>query len=57
MNFLRVATSLDSFLKAHKTKKTKSFFPYDWFDLPQKISNNDLPPVTPFLAFCATISP
>ena len=29
MKFLGVATSLDSFLKAHKTSETKGFFPYD----------------------------
>ena len=28
MNFLDGATSLDSFLKAHKSKETKGFFPY-----------------------------
>ena len=29
MNFLGGATSLDSFLKAYKTKETKRFFPYE----------------------------
>ena len=29
MNFLGGATSLYSFLKAHKTKETKCFFPYE----------------------------
>ena len=29
MNFLGGATSLDSFLKAYKTKETKGFFPYE----------------------------
>ena len=32
VNFLGGATSLDSFLKAYKTKETKGFFRYEWFD-------------------------
>ena len=43
MNFPGGATSLDSFLKAHKTIETKSFFPYEWFDRPEKMSNKELP--------------
>ena len=31
MNFLEATISLDSFLKAYKTKETKGFFPYEWF--------------------------
>ena len=44
MNFLGGATSLDSFLKAYKTAETKSFFPYEWFDCPQKMNKSELPP-------------
>ena len=44
MNFLGGATSLDSFLKAYKTKETKGFFPYEWFDCPEKMNNKELPP-------------
>ena len=44
MNFLGGGTSLDSFLKAYKTKETKGFFPYEWFDCPEKMNNNELPP-------------
>ena len=44
MNFLGGATSLDSFLKAYKTSETKGFFPYEWFDCPQKMNNSELPP-------------
>ena len=44
MNFLGGATSLDSFLKAYKTKETKGFFPYEWFDCPEKMNNIELPP-------------
>ena len=43
-NFLGGATSLDSFLKAYRTKETKSFFPFEWFDCPEKMNNKELPP-------------
>ena len=39
MNFLGGATNLDSFLKAYKTSDTKGFFPYEWFDHPDKIES------------------
>ena len=42
MNLLGGATSLDSFLKAYKTSETKDFFPYEWFDCPQKMKNSEL---------------
>ena len=48
MNFLGGATSLDSFLKAYKTSETKGFFPYEWFDHPDKIQNTSLPPYDAF---------
>ena len=44
MNFLDEATSLDSFLKAYETSETKSFFPYEWFDCPQKMNTSELRP-------------
>ena len=50
MKFLGGATSLDSFLKAYKTAKTKGFFPYEWFDCPQKIKSSELPPYGAFSA-------
>ena len=50
MNFLGGATSLDSFLKAYKTKETKGFFLYEWFDCPEKMNNKELPPYESF--FC-----
>ena len=50
MNFLGGATSLDSFLKAYKTSETKGFFPYEWFDCPQKMSNSKLPPYNAFFS-------
>ena len=48
MNFLGGATSLDSFLKAYKTSETKGFFPYEWFDHPDKMQNTELPPYDAF---------
>ena len=50
MKFLGCATSLDSFLKAYRTKKTKGFFPYKWFDCPEKINNKELPPYDSFFS-------
>ena len=50
MNFLGGATSFDSFLKAYKTAKTKGFFPYEWFDCPQKMNNSELPPYDAFFS-------
>ena len=50
MNFLGGATSLDSFLEACKTSETKSFFPYEWFDCPQKMNNSELPPYHAFFS-------
>ena len=44
LNFLGGATSLDSFLKAYKTSETKEFFPYEWFDSPEKINATFFPP-------------
>ena len=44
MNFLGGATRLDSFLKAYQTPDTKRFFPYEWFDHPDKMQNTELPP-------------
>ena len=46
MNFLGGATSLDPFLKTHKTSETKAFFPYEGFDHDDKMQN--FPDLTPF---------
>ena len=48
MNILGRATSLDSFLKANKTSETKRFFPYEWFDHPDKMQNTEFPPYDAF---------
>ena len=57
MNFLGGATSLDSFLKAYKTKETKGFFPYEWFDCPKKMNNNELPPYDSFFSVLRNSNP
>ena len=50
MNFLGGATSLDSFLRAYNTKETNGFFPYDWFDYPEKMNTKELPPYDSFFS-------
>ena len=57
MYFLGGATSLDSFLKAHKTKETKGFFPYHKFDRPEKMNNKELPPYDSFFSILCNSSP
>ena len=43
MNSLGGAASLDSFLKAYKASEATRFFPYEWFDHPDKKQNTELP--------------
>ena len=57
MNFLGGATSLDSFLKAYKTSENKGFFPYDWFDCPQKMNNSELSPYDAFFSKLQNVKP
>ena len=57
MNFLGGATSLDSFLTAYKTKETKGFFPYEWFDCPEKMNNKELPPYDSFFSILRNNKP
>ena len=60
MNFLGGATSLDSFLKAYKTKETKGFFPYEWSNgsiVQRKGTTKNFCPMTLSLAFCAIATP
>ena len=57
MNFVGGATSLDSFLKAYKTKETKGFFPYEWFDCPEKINNKALLPYDSFFSIMRNNNP
>ena len=48
LKFLGGATSLDSFLKAYKMSETKGYFPYEWFDCPEKQNDTQLPPYESF---------
>ena len=57
MNFLGGATSLDSFLKAHKTAETKRFFPFEWLYCPQKMNNSELPPYDAFFSKLRNVNP
>ena len=50
MILLGGATSLEYFLKAYKTKETKGFFPYEWFDCPEKMNKKKLPPYDSFFS-------
>ena len=43
MKFLGGATTLDFFLKAYKASETKGYFPYEWFDTPNKLDEQQLP--------------
>ena len=43
MKFLGGATTLDSFLKAYKASEMKGYFPYEWFDTPNKLDEQQLP--------------
>ena len=57
MNFIGGASSLDSFLKAYKTEETEVFFPYEWFDNPEKINNKELPLYDSFFSKLRKINP
>ena len=48
MKFLGGATTLNSFLKTYRASETKSFFPYEWFDNPDKLDFHELPPYEAF---------
>ena len=43
MKFWGGATTLDSFLKAYKASELKGCFPYEWFDTPNKLDEQQLP--------------
>ena len=60
MNFLGGAKSHDSFLKAYKASETKGFFPYEWFDCPQKIKYSEyseLPAYDTFFSKLRNVNP
>ena len=50
MKFLGGATTLYSFFKAYKASETKGFFPYEWFDNPDKLDFPGLPPYEAFFS-------
>jgi hypothetical protein len=57
LNFLGGATSLDSFLRAYKTSETKGFFPYEWFDSPDKLDQTELPSYESFFSKLKNFNP
>ena len=57
MNVFGGATSLESFLRTYKTKQTKGFFPYEWFDCPEKMNNKQLPPFDSFFSILRNNNP
>ena len=48
MKFLVVATTFESFLEAYKDSEMKGYFPYEWFDTPNKLDEQQLPPYDDF---------
>jgi len=42
MNYLGPGTSYDKWIKAYGCKQTKSWFPYEWFDSPNKLDHTGL---------------
>ena len=50
LNFLGRAISVDFFLKAYKTWKTKRFFPYEKFNDPEKLNNTQVRPYETFFS-------
>ena len=57
MNFFGGATSLDSIVKAYKTSETIGFFPYEWFDHPDKMHNTKLLPYDAFYNIFRSCNP
>ena len=43
INYLLPGTSYDAWVKAYGCKQTKSWFPYEWFDSPDKLGYPGLP--------------
>ena len=43
INYLGPGTSYDKWIKAYGCKQTKSWFPYEWFDSPDKLAYQGLP--------------
>jgi len=43
MNYLAPGTSYDKWIKAYGCQQTKSWFPHEWFDSPDKLVYPGLP--------------
>ena len=56
-NFLDGATNLVSSLQGYKTKETKGFFPYEWFDCPLEMNNKELLPYDSFFSILRNSNP
>ena len=54
--FLRGATSLD-FFEGIQNFKRKVFFPYEWFDHPDKMQNTEFPPFDAFYSKFRSFTP
>ena len=50
MNFLGGSVSLDKFLKAYGMTEQKGYFPYEWFDDPDKLQVTHLPQLKSFFS-------
>ena len=48
MNLVGGGTNFESLMKSNKMSETKRFFPYEWFDHPDKMENTELPPFNAF---------
>ncbi|KAJ8306861.1 hypothetical protein KUTeg_014945 [Tegillarca granosa] len=46
--YLAAGSSYAKFLKAYQIEEEKGFFPYEWFDTPQKLDFPELPPHSAF---------
>ena len=57
MDFLDRATSLDFFLKPYQNIPTIEYPPYELFNSPVKLSNNELPSFDPFFNILRNSNP
>ena len=48
--YLAPGSSYSKFLKAYEVTETKSYFPYCWFDAPEKLDYGNLPPYQAFFS-------
>ena len=57
LNFLGGVLVLTRSSKLTKSTKIKGFFPYEWFDNPEKLNNKELPPCDSFFSKLRNINP